>query len=148
NDEGGVGVWADAKDVAGGLGDVHLRAVARGGGGAAGSGGGGGRPGRAERACSDCSGEMTPRLMMNLMPSATDMLRWVISVSGMSMRKPEVGLGVVGMKTETSFSGPREVCSPVTKARERERACGKGTRTTCLKEDLLLEKEALTCLTV
>src|SRR5690348_4762082 len=42
------------------------------------------------------SGAMAPRLMMNLMPSATDISNLVISCSGTSTRKPLVGLGVVG----------------------------------------------------
>src|SRR5271165_1019226 len=50
------------------------------------------------------SGEIEPRLTMYLMPSATVMSSLVTLSSGISTRKPEVGLGVVGMKTATTFS--------------------------------------------
>ncbi len=64
------------------------------------------------------SGATEPKLMMNLMPSATDMLSLVREDSGTRMRKPVVGLGVVGTKTETILSwvcsGIPWGCSPVT----------------------------------
>src|SRR5882672_4593611 len=50
------------------------------------------------------SGETEPRLMMYLMPSATDMSSLVTLSSGTTTRKPLVGLGVVGTKTQTTFS--------------------------------------------
>src|SRR5580704_12272693 len=50
----------------------------------------------------NCSGAMAPRLTMYLRPSATLMSSLVTLSSGARMRKPEVGLGVVGMKTQMS----------------------------------------------
>src|ERR1035437_9815659 len=51
----------------------------------------------------NCSGAMEPRLTMYLMPSATLMSSLVTFSSGTKIRKPEVGFGVVGMKTPTRF---------------------------------------------
>src|SRR5258706_7392998 len=50
------------------------------------------------------SGAIAPRLMMYLMPSATDMSSLVTLSSGTSTRNPDVGFGVVGMKIQTTFS--------------------------------------------
>src|SRR6266699_2853138 len=99
------------------------------------------------------SGAMAPRLMMNLMPSATDMSSLVISLSGTSTRKPLVGLGVVGTNTLNTcslvFFCTSLWSSPVRKPTEYWPARGNSTNTTCLNEDLLLgEKAALTCLRV
>src|ERR1044071_9011208 len=50
------------------------------------------------------SGAMEPRLMIYLMPSATDISSLVTCSSGTKTRKPDVGLGVVGINTHTTFS--------------------------------------------
>src|SRR5437660_6022046 len=92
------------------------------------------------------SGAMAPRLMMNLMPSATEMSSLVISFSGTSTRKPLVGLGVVGTNTLNTcslvFCCTSLWSSPVTKPTEYWPARGNSTSTTCLKEDLLLGENA------
>jgi hypothetical protein len=62
-------------------------------------------------------GAMDPRLMMYLIPSATDISSFVTLSSGTSMRKPDVGFGVVGTKTQTSLVFNR--------ARSEERRVGK-----------------------
>ena len=50
------------------------------------------------------SGEREPRLTMYLMPSATDMSSLVTFSSGTRIKKPDVGFGVVGTNTHTTFS--------------------------------------------
>ncbi len=50
------------------------------------------------------SGEIAPRLTMYLMPSATVMSSFVTFSSGTRIKNPEVGFGVVGIKTQTTFS--------------------------------------------
>src|ERR1700722_2268943 len=137
HDQAGLRQRPGAQDQAGRAREVH-RAT----GDEAGSGG------EAASRRLECSGEIAPKLMVNLMASATDISSLVISLSGNRIRKPEVGLGVVGTKTLTNFSLPRPVCSPVTNPTARARSCGKETNTACLKEVLLLEKDSLTCLTV
>src|SRR6266851_7713079 len=99
------------------------------------------------------SGATAPRLMMNLMPSATDISNLTTSVSGTNTRKPLVGFGVVGTKTLTIpaavFDWNSGLAAPVRKPTEYWPALGNCTSTTCLKEDLLLDTNAsLTCFKV
>src|SRR6266487_6724688 len=92
------------------------------------------------------SGAMAPRLMMNLMPSATDISSLVISCSGTSTRKPLVGLGVVGTNTLRTcslvFCCTSLWSSPVRNPTEYEPGRGNSTSTTCLNDDLLLGEKA------
>ena len=50
------------------------------------------------------SWEIEPRLTMYLMASVTDISSLVTWSSGTRIKKPDVGLGVVGTKTQTTFS--------------------------------------------
>src|SRR5690606_29476498 len=52
------------------------------------------------------SGTTSPAEMISLAAASTVMSRRMISDSGVKNKKPEVGFGVVGMKTETNFSSP------------------------------------------
>jgi len=49
------------------------------------------------------SWEIAPRLTMYLMASATDIFNFTTFSSGTRIKKPDVGFGVVGIKTLTRF---------------------------------------------
>ena len=87
---------------------------------------------------------------MYLMPSATLISSFVTLSSGTSTRKPEVGFGVVGMKTATTFSFvfccTSACCSLVRNPTDYIPSRGNSTSTTVLKEFLLPENASLICL--
>ena len=88
---------------------------------------------------------------MYLMASGTDISSLITLASGTISRKPEVGLGVAGTNTQTTF-WPVLACtsscwSLVMNPMEYTPGCGNSTSTTVRKAVLLAEEKAsLTCL--
>ena len=91
--------------------------------------------------------------MTILIPSSTDMSRWISSLLGTNSKKPEVGLGVVGTNTLTSSSPEyawiSPLVGPVTKPMAPTPRRGYSTRTTSRNErDFWASTVSKICLSV
>ena len=94
-----------------------------------------------------------PLTETSLIASATGMSSFRTLDSGTMTRNPEVGFGVVGMKTLTSRMPVTRLnsagASPVTKPTAKWPDCGNSTSTACLNELFFsLAKASFTCFTV
>src|SRR4051812_23472620 len=91
-------------------------------------------------------GGITPQEITYLKASSTFMFKKIRSFRLNMAKNPEVGFGVVGIKTaiiSSSHPGSFGKPSRVTKPIERDWVLGKGAMTTCLKEWVFAAKMVL-----